>query len=159
MPRAFGIGWLAAEAGRSVHTIRWYERQGLLPGVTRDSGGRRVFTPEHVQWLMLMHRLRQTGMSVAEMRKYTALVMQGRRTLDERRRMLAAHRERIAETIVAWQQALRLIDHKIDFYGEWLATGVRPRNPFPRMKAGSVRSRRTPPRRRGAALRPPSQGL
>src|SRR5215207_11397676 len=58
MARPFGIGWLATKAGRSVHTIRWYERQGLLPGVTRDAGGRRVYLPEHVQWLALMDRLR-----------------------------------------------------------------------------------------------------
>jgi DNA-binding transcriptional MerR regulator len=131
MARPFGIGWLAAESGRSVYTIRWYERQGLLPGVTRDAGRRRVYTAEHVQWLELMHRLRQTGMSIAEMRRYTSLVVQGRRTLEERRAMLTAHRARVEETMEQWKRALRLIDHKIDFYAAWLATGHRPREPNP----------------------------
>lgn len=144
MARPFGIGWLAAKAGRSVHTIRWYERQGLLPGVTRDAGGRRVYLPEHVQWLALMHRLRVTGMSIAEMRRYTALVIQGRRTLNERREMLTAHRAHVAETIAQWKRALRLIDHKIDFYGAWLATGHRPHDPMPKAPK-SVSKRRAAP--------------
>jgi DNA-binding transcriptional MerR regulator len=154
MARPFGIGWLAAEAARSVHTIRWYERQGLLPGVTRDAGRRRVYTPEHVQWLELMHRLRQTGMSIAEMRRYTSLVMRGRRSLDERRAMLTQHRARVMETIGQWQLALRLIDHKIDFYGAWLATGHRPRNTFPPAAKATPRNDGPRPRRPGTQAPP-----
>jgi DNA-binding transcriptional MerR regulator len=121
-----GIGDLAARSGRSVHTIRWYEAQGLIPGVQRDPGGRRVFAEAHVAWLGLMDRLRRTGMSVADMRRYTALVKQGKATLRERRRFLEAHRARVEATIAEWSSALRLLDEKIDFYGEWLATGRRP---------------------------------
>ena len=154
MARPFGIGWLAAKAGRSVHTIRWYERQSLLPGVTRDAAGRRVYLPEHVQWLALMDRLRFTGMSIAEMRRYTALVVQGRRTLNERREMLTAHRARVTETITQWKQALRLIDHKIDFYGEWLATGHRPREPLSSLAKQTGKPRRARARRPGAPATP-----
>jgi DNA-binding transcriptional MerR regulator len=121
------IGVLAARTGRTVHTIRWYEGQGLIPGVERDRGGRRVFAEAHVAWLVLMDRLRRTGMSIADMRRYTLLVKQGRSTLRERRRFLEAHRARVEATIAEWTSALRLIDEKIDFYGQWLATGHRPR--------------------------------
>jgi DNA-binding transcriptional MerR regulator len=89
------IGQLSARTGRSVHTIRWYEAQGLMPGVARDGGGRRVYQEEHVDWLDLMDRLRRTGMSIAQMRRYTALVKQGRATLAERQQMLAEHRARV----------------------------------------------------------------
>ena len=154
MARPFGIGWLAAQTGRSVHTIRWYERQGLLPGVTRDAGRRRVYSPEHVQWLALMHRLRQTGMPIAEMRRYTALVVQGRRTLNERREMLTAHRARVTETITQWKQALRLIDHKIDFYGEWITTGHRPRDLLPSLSKQTGKPKRARARRPGALATP-----
>lgn len=75
------IGALSARTGRSVHTIRWYEAQGLIPGVARDAGGRRTYSEQHVGWLELMERLRRSGMSIAEMRRYTALVKQaGRRS-------------------------------------------------------------------------------
>ena len=67
VPKPLRIGELAERTGRSVHTIRWYERQGLIPGVVRDSGGRRVYHERHVSWLELIERLRFTGMSIAQM--------------------------------------------------------------------------------------------
>jgi DNA-binding transcriptional MerR regulator len=124
--RAYRIGELAARSGRSVHAIRWYEAQGLIPGVVRDAGGRRVYHELHFGWLDLMDRLRRTGMSIAQMREYTALVRQGSRSLRQRQALLAAHRARVEETIAQWTQALELIDSKIEFYGEWIATGGRP---------------------------------
>ena len=110
------IGELAARCGRSAHTIRWYEAQGLLPGVARDGGGRRVFNERHVGWLTLMDRLRRTGMSIAQMREYTRLVQRGRETLAQRRELLAAHRARVAATIADWTEALEIVDGKVDFY-------------------------------------------
>ena len=109
-----------------MHAIRWYEAQGLIPGVTRDRGGRRVYGEPHVGWLDLMDRLRRTGMTIAQMRQYTALVRQGRVTLKQRHELLSAHRERVRQKIAEWNTALRLIEGKVDFYGEWIATGERP---------------------------------
>jgi DNA-binding transcriptional MerR regulator len=74
MPETYRIGELAARTGRSVHAIRWYEAQGLIPGVARDRGGRRVYGEPHLGWLELMDRLRRTGMTIAQMRQYTSLV-------------------------------------------------------------------------------------
>jgi DNA-binding transcriptional MerR regulator len=122
------IGELSVKSGRSVHALRWYERQGLVPGVERDRGGRRVYTELHVGWFGLMERLQRTGMTVAEMREYTALVKQGHTTLRQRRALLTAHRARVTATIAEWKSALRAIDLKIDFYSRWIATGQRPAN-------------------------------
>jgi len=135
----FRIGALATRSGRSIHTIRWYETQGLIPGVARDAGGRRVYVEQHVGWLQLMERLRHTGMSIAEMREYTALVKAGRSTLQQRRDMLAAHRARVLEEIRRQRAALQLIDAKVGFYDEWIATGHRPKDD-PNRRAASRRS-------------------
>ncbi|MEO5737692.1 MAG: MerR family transcriptional regulator [Variovorax sp.] len=126
---ALRIGELASRTRRSVHTIRWYESQGLMPGVARDAADRRVYNELHVSWLELMERLRSTGMSIAEMRDYTALVMQGKSTLKARQAMLAAHRVRVTQKVAEWNEALALIDGKIDFYAEWVSTGHRPKLP------------------------------
>ena len=141
-PSAFHIGALSARTGRSIHTIRWYEAQGLIPGVARDGGGRRVYGELHVGWLALMDRLRRSGMSIAEMRAYTALVKLGRTTLPQRREMLAAHRERVLQTIAEHRAALRLIDAKVGFYDEWIATGQRPKTDPNRGAATSASARR-----------------
>ena len=122
----FHIGELATRTGRTVHAIRWYETQGLVPGVARDEGGRRLYGELHVGWLDLMERLRRTGMSIAEMREYTALALQGKATLQQRRDMLAGHRTRVTETIAEWKRALSLVDRKIDFYDAWMTSGHRP---------------------------------
>ncbi|MGH8804660.1 MAG: MerR family transcriptional regulator [Polaromonas sp.] len=126
MADSFSIGELAARTGRSVHTIRWYEAQGLIPGVMRDAGRRRVYSELHLSWLDLMDRLRRTGMSIAEMREYTALVKQGSSTLKQRQALLSLHRAQVRDMIAEWQLALKLLDSKIDFYDEWVATGKRP---------------------------------
>lgn len=130
------IGDVAERTGRSVDTIRWYERQGLVPGVQRDAGGRRRYSERHIDWLMLMDRLRRTGMSIAEMREYTELVVQGKATLRQREAMLRAHREHVRRTIAEWSQALALLDDKIDFYGTWIGTGKRP--PLDALKAANA---------------------
>ena len=126
MSQDLHIGEIARRTGRSVHAIRWYEAQGLLPGVTRDGGGRRIYSEHHVGWLDLMERLRSTGMSIAQMREYAGLVKQGGATLKERRDLLARHQAKARETIARWTEALALIDAKVAFYDEWVASGERP---------------------------------
>jgi DNA-binding transcriptional MerR regulator len=124
-PLKIRIGELAERTGRSVHTIRWYEEQGLLPPVPR-LGAHRIYSNRHVEWLELMERLRASGMSVAELRRYTAYAQRGGAALEQTREVLRAHRKRVEESIAQWQRALELIDGKIDFYTRWIEDGVRP---------------------------------
>jgi DNA-binding transcriptional MerR regulator len=113
--------------------------------VGRDSSGRRVYSERHLGWLDLMERLRVTGMSIAQMREYTELVRQGERTLKQRQELLSAHRARVTATIAGWTVALRLIDTKIDFYGQWLATGQQPAMK-PQRRSAHKRRRQNAPR-------------
>jgi DNA-binding transcriptional MerR regulator len=157
-PGTLKIGELSRRTARSVHTIRWYEAQGLMPGVQRDGAGRRRYQEEHVAWLDLMERLRLTGMTISEMRRYAALVKQGKASIAERHALFAAHRERVLATIEDWKLGLALLDRKLDYYGEWLASGKRPvvgpyevtAPPAPRPRTPSARPAKTAarPRRR-----------
>ena len=122
----FHIGRLARETGRSVHTIRWYEQQGLMPGVSRDAGGRRVYTEQHIGWLLFLDRLRFAGMSVRDMRRYAGLAAQGKKTIRQRMELLEAHRVRTSAMIDGLQAALRLIERKQAYYSRWLDEGHRP---------------------------------
>jgi DNA-binding transcriptional MerR regulator len=99
MQRDLRIGEVASRTRRSVHTIRWYEQQGLLPGVARDRSGRRIYSEHHVGWLDLMERLRYTGMSITQMREYTGLAKQGAVALAKRRALLAKHQLGVRENI------------------------------------------------------------
>jgi DNA-binding transcriptional MerR regulator len=120
------IGELAERTGHTVHAIRWFESQGLIPGVIRDAGGRRSYVERHLGWLELIDKLRLTGMSIAQIREYALLVAQGRSTIKQQHEMLCAHRARVHATIGEWHTALKMLDHKIEYFDEWLATGRRP---------------------------------
>lgn len=110
--------------------------------MSRDSSGRRVFSQLHVNWLDLIDRLRRTGMPINQIRKYVALVKRGTSTLKQRQKFLDAHRRRIKETVVEWTAALKLIDRKIDYYGEWLATGRQPLS-LPKIQKSQTKRRQT----------------
>ncbi len=115
------IGELSRLSGRSVHTIRWYEAQGLFPGAARDAAGRRMFSQAHVEWLGLMERLRSSGMSIRDMKAYARLLRQGKSTLAECRMLLLAHRDKVRRQAEELEQATALLDRKIALYDTWLA--------------------------------------
>lgn len=115
------IGELARLSGRSVHTIRWYEAQRLMPGAARDAGGRRVFSQAHVEWLGLISRLRASGMSVRDMQAYARLVRQGKAALADCRELLLQHRVKVQQRADELREAVALVDHKIAMYDKWIA--------------------------------------
>lgn len=127
-PRRMLIGKLARLSGRSIHTIRWYESQRLIPGVRRDAQGRRTYVDQHVEWLELLERLRLSGMSIRALREYTALVKRGvdPAVLEQRETLLRAHRAQVEKSLADLNAAVELLDAKIAFYERWRRTGVKP---------------------------------
>ncbi len=117
---SFGIGELARRTKRSVHTIRWYEAQGLIPRVERDAGRRRQYTVWHVEWLNFLDRLKTTAMSVRDMKRYAALIARGE--TGEQEALLRAHRESVAARMREMNEALALIDRKLKHYGRFRRT-------------------------------------
>jgi DNA-binding transcriptional MerR regulator len=113
---ALSVGAAAAEVGLTVHTLRWYEQEGLLGPVARDSAGHRRYGKQDLDWLRLLIRLRTTGMPVREMRAYADLVRRGDATVGERLRMFEAHRERLLAHLADLRRDLSVIDFKIAMY-------------------------------------------
>jgi DNA-binding transcriptional MerR regulator len=105
----------AEKCGLTQYTLRWYERIGLLQRVARGPDGRRRFDDEDVDWLVLISKLRATGMSVREMQRYAELVRSGA-GMAERRELLRRHRELVVQAIADRQECLQLLDIKIKHY-------------------------------------------
>jgi DNA-binding transcriptional MerR regulator len=105
----------AEKCGLTQYTLRWYERIGLLRPIARGPDGRRRFDDRDVDWLMLISRLRATGMSVRDMQRYAALVGSGAGQ-QERLELLQRHREMVVQAITDRQECLQLLDHKITYY-------------------------------------------
>lgn len=114
------VGEAAARVGLTTHTLRWYEQEGLVAPVGRDSVGRRRYTEADVGWLDLLTKLRRTGMPVRDMRRYADLARQGDHTLAERVRLFQEHRERVLARIAELQDDLGVLNYKIDVYGKLL---------------------------------------
>jgi DNA-binding transcriptional MerR regulator len=110
------VGEAAAKVGLTVHTLRWYEQEGLVEPVCRDTAGRRRYHDDELGWLELLTRLRSTGMSVRDMRRYAELARDGDRTIGARRRLFEDHRERVLARIADLHRDLAVIDYKIDLY-------------------------------------------
>lgn len=92
---AMKISELAKRTGLSAHTIRYYERIGLLPFADRDTGGQRDYDETVLVWIGFLKRLKTTGMPIREMLQYAELRAQGDQTGPERRALLEQHRERV----------------------------------------------------------------
>ena len=110
------IADFAKRCGLSAHTLRYYERIGLLGHVVRQANGHRSFGPRDVEWVEFLHRLRATGMSIAEMLRYAELRARGDSTLAERRAMLEQHADQLAASLRAQQAHLRVVRQKIAIY-------------------------------------------
>jgi DNA-binding transcriptional MerR regulator len=110
------ISEVAAHTGLSAHTLRWYERIGLMPHVDRSHTGQRRYTNRDLAWLDFVGKLRLTGMPVADMVRYAELVREGDHTVCERRALLEAHREAVRERMEELRDSLRVLDRKIHNY-------------------------------------------
>jgi DNA-binding transcriptional MerR regulator len=116
MPDTLTIAEVADRLGLTAHTLRYYERAGLLEPPGRGSNGHRRYTEGDVGMLRLLSKLRATGMSIADMRAYADLCRQGPTTFHARRELLINHRAKVVASIDALQDDLKLIDYKIDSY-------------------------------------------
>lgn len=105
----------AEKCGLTQHTLRWYERIGLLDRIDRTADGRRLFSDADLDWLVLLSRLRSTRMPVRDMQRYAGLVRSGAGE-QERLELLERHRERVRLALLEQQECLALLEQKIGIY-------------------------------------------
>lgn len=111
-----GIAEAAALLGQSPHTLRYYERAGLVHPA-RNAAGYREYSASHLRRLVFLIRMRVSGMTMRELQHYVQLVERGEETLPERRQMMIDQRDRIARQLGELTLALETTDYKIRAYG------------------------------------------
>src|SRR5450432_892986 len=118
MEKELNIQQMVQATGLSAHTLRYYERAGLMrEHVERDEGnGYRSYTPQHVAWIEFLKRLRPTGMPIRDIQRYTELVRQGEQTMPERLQLLKQHQSRVEEHMQEVEHHLEAITLKITRY-------------------------------------------
>ncbi len=110
------IGELARRTGLTAHTLRYYERIGLLPHASRDRSGQRDYDASILGWIEFLGRLKTTGMPISGMLRYAELRTRGQDTEAERRRLLEDHRDRVRARVAELRSCLLILDAKIDGY-------------------------------------------
>jgi DNA-binding transcriptional MerR regulator len=121
------IAQVAERTGLSHDTLRYYERAGLIERVGRTTGNQRRYDTADLAWLEFLLRLRETGMSIADMQRFARLRAQGDATVADRLAMLREHRAELAERIRALRRNAAALDDKIDHYQRLL--GDMPAQP------------------------------
>ena len=116
----YSIQEVSNKTGLTAHTLRYYEKEGLISGVERTQGGFRQYTDEDLERLGLICCLKNTGMSIQEIARFVRLTHEGDHTLEERVELLRAHRERVLEKMAEMQKHLDKVNWKLNFFSEKL---------------------------------------
>ena len=104
------------KTGLSYETLKFYCNQGLVPNVKRDKQNRRVFDDRNIAWINSLNCLKNCNMSIAEMKDYLALCLQGEGTIPERKIILEAKQKTLLEEKKRIEEAIAYIDCKQGFY-------------------------------------------
>jgi DNA-binding transcriptional MerR regulator len=129
----FSPSQAAEQSGFSLDTLRYYERIGLLDDIDRAPSGHRRFRDDDLEWLGVLRCLRETGMPIAQMRRYAALTRRGEATMAERLSLLTEHDRQVQERIALLQAQHNHLREKIAWYRSQI-----PATP-PRERTGPAR--------------------
>ena len=113
----------AEKIGISAHTLRFYDKEGLLPNVGRDEHGNRRFTDNDLQWLSLLQCLKNTGMSLKDIKRFAECTTIGDDTIDERLALFESQTENVKRQIAELKRYLNLLEYKFAFYQKAKALG------------------------------------
>lgn len=113
---AYTIGEVAKKLDLSPSALRYYDKEGLLPFVTRTPGGIRTFREEDLEWLRVITCLKKTGMPLCDIRRFVEMAMQGDATITERLALIKAQKAAVERQIAAWEDTLRILAFKEWYY-------------------------------------------
>lgn len=126
----YTVGEMAKILNTTPSTLRYYDKEGLLPFVERSESGIRMFKDSDYEWLLVIDCLKNTGMGIKDIKKFIYMVLEGDTTIKERLEMMKKQRESVKEQMAKLQQTLDTLDYKVWYYStaEKAGTTAVPRN-------------------------------
>ena len=118
MTETLTISQMAERCGLSAHTLRYYERIGLIQAVARGTNGHRRYSPLDVDWIAFINRMKATGMTIQRMQEFAELRRKGDRSIPQRRALLERHNEQVQAHIRELEVALEALQDKVAYYRE-----------------------------------------
>lgn len=120
----YSISQFSALTGFSIHTLRFYEKTGILAPLRR-ANNHRSYSARDVEWVTFITRLKETGMSLKSIKYYADLRAQGDETAQARMLLLQEHNETLRQQIVVLNESVQHLDKKINYYNALLNTGTK----------------------------------
>lgn len=120
----YTIGEMAKKMGVAPSTLRYYDKEGLLPFVERSGGGIRMFKGEDIEWLSIIECLKKTGMPIKEIKQFIDWCIEGDSTIDKRLELIGRRRERVHEQMAQLEKTLDTLDYKHWYYETAKAAGT-----------------------------------
>ena len=111
------IGQFSSATGIVESTLRYYEKKGLIR-IARDKNNRRNYSEADVTWVQFIQKLKNTGMMLKDIQRYSDLRYEGDSTMPERLEVLKAHKKYVDEQCARWNRYAQNLDDKMDFYRE-----------------------------------------
>ncbi len=119
----YAIGEIAEKMNLSIHTLRYYDKEGLLPFVQRTENGRRVFSDRDIILLSTIECLKATGMPLKDIRQYVDWCVEGAETIPQRYELVKNQKKVLEDQMAQLQKMLNAINYKCEFYKQALETG------------------------------------
>ena len=110
----YTVGEMAKRLGVAPSTLRYYDKEGLLPFVERSDGGIRVFKDADYEWLMIIECLKKTGMPLKDIKEFVVMAMEGDDTIDKRLTLINKQKESIEKQIEELSEI-----HRVLIFKEW----------------------------------------
>ena len=126
----YTVGEMAKLLGVPASTLRYYDKEGLLPFVERSPGGMRMFQEKDYEWLQIIECLKKTGMPPKDIRTYIDMAMRGDETIEQRLKMIEKQRQAVRAQMAELQKTLDTLDFKCWYYetAKQAGTTAVPRN-------------------------------
>jgi DNA-binding transcriptional MerR regulator len=112
----YSIKQISEKTNLKAHVLRYYEKEGLLPCIGRSENGIRRYSEDNLEWLGLICCLKNTGMSIKQIKDFVDLSIQGEKTLKQRCDMLIDHKKNVETEIEEMKKHLQKVTHKIEYF-------------------------------------------
>ncbi len=123
----YTVGEMAKKLGVAPSTLRYYDKEGLLPFVERSGGGMRVFRDEDFEWLQVIGCLKKAGMKLNDIKSFVEMAMQGDKTIDDRLNLITAQKKEVEAQLATLQKTLATLAFKEWYYTTAKADGTTER--------------------------------
>ena len=120
----YKVGEIAKVLGVPASTLRYYDKEGLLPFVERSSGGIRMFSQKDYEWLKVIECLKQSGLSIREIRNFIHMAMEGDSSLSGRLELFQTRRDAVKKQLEDMQETLALLEYKCWYYEQAMKDGT-----------------------------------